>query len=149
MSSLATVFLTEDDALHELTSYWERAKGEKAVRMTIIEYLRATASPKPKLDAGILVVTGLPSLLKQPPTEETDPINHLRVALRNTSRDTAVLIQVEDLEWDPVRREAVTLQGHTIHVSEVLTQDTYTLKDHIKIGATKGKRRDDYVKVKL
>jgi hypothetical protein len=67
----------------------------------------------------------------------------------NTSRDSAVLIQVEDLEWDPVRREAVTLQCHTIHVSEVLTQDTYTLKDHIKIGATKGKRRDDYVKVKL
>jgi hypothetical protein len=149
MSSLATVFLAEDDALGELTSYWERAKGEKAIKMTLIEYLRATAPPKPKLDAGILVVTGLPSLLKQTPTEETDPINHLRSALRNTSRDSAILIQVEDLEWDPIRRENVTLQGHTVHVSEILTQDTYTLKDHIKIGATKGKRRDDYVKVKL
>jgi hypothetical protein len=149
MSSLATVFLAEDDALRELTSYWERAKGEEAVRMTIIEYLRATAPPKPKLDVEILVITGLPALLRQPPTEETDPIRHLRAALRNTSRDKPILIQVEDLEWDPIRRETIKLQGHTIHVSEVLTQDTYTLKDHIKIGATKGKRRDDYVKVKL
>lgn len=149
MSSLATVFLAEDDALRELTSYWERTTGEKTTRMTIIEYLRATAPPKPKLDTEILVITGLPSLLKQLPTEETDPINHLRAALRNTSRESTVLIQVEDLDWDPIRRDTITLQSHTIHVSEVLTQDTYTLKDHIKIGATKGKRRDDYVKVKL
>jgi len=149
MSSLATAFLAENDALRELTAYWERAKGEIATHMTIIEFLRATAQSKTRLSPPILVISGLPSLLKPEQTEENDPINHLRDALHKLSRESTILIQVEDLDWDPPPRPSVRIQGHKVVVSEVLAQDTYNLRDHIKIGATKGKKMDDYVKVKL
>jgi len=149
MSSLATAFLAEDDALKELTSFWERVKTEKATQMKIIAYLREANQTRDKLSPPILVITGLPALLKSQLTEETDPINQLRKSLKNVSRDTTVLIQVEDLSWNPAKRHTVTVQGHEIHVSEILTEDTYSLKEHIKVGTVKGKRRDNYVKVKL
>ena len=149
MSSLATVFLAEDDALKELTSYWERVKSDKATQMKIIEFLREAIQSIDKLNPSILVITGLSTLLEETSLSETDPVNQLRAALRNVSREATVLIQVEGLTWNPMKRNAVTVKNHEIHVSEVLTQDTYNLGEYIKIGATKGKKRDNYVKIKL
>jgi len=149
MSSLATAFLAEDDALKELTMFWERAKSEKATQMKIIAYLREANQAKDKLSPPILVITGLPALLESQHIQDIDPVNQLRKSLKNVSRDTTVLIQVEDLKWNPAKRHTVTVQGHEIHVSQVLTEDTYSLSEHIKIGTVKGKRRDNYVKIKL
>ena len=148
MSSLTTAFLAEDDALKELTSFWERAKSEKATHMKIIEYLRRIIKTKEKLSPPILVITGLPTLLKSPLIGDTDPINRLRISLRKVSRDTTILIQVEELTWNPAQRNTVSIQGHNIHVSQILTEDTYRLNEHIKIGV-RGKRRDKYVKIKI
>jgi hypothetical protein len=145
MSTLATAILAEDDALQTLTAYWERAKNAKATTMKIIELLRRTTPNQERLTPPILVVTGLPTLLREPPSENYDPLNNLRSALHRVGRDTTTLIQVEDLSWG-TRTNEVTLQGHELIVSETLTQDTYTLRDHLKISDTK---RNRFVKVKL
>ena len=145
MSTLATAFLAEDDALQTLTAYWERTQNTKATNMKIIELLRYTFQNKERLMPSILVVTGLPALLRGQQDEENDPFNNIRSALRRVGRETTIFLQAEDLTWG-TRPNEITMQGQTYIVSEILTQDTYTLRDHLKISDTK---RNRFVKVKL
>jgi|GEM_PF-5720185 len=149
MSTLATAILAEDDALEELTRLHERTLKTKAEKMKIIEFMRKAAHSTSKLSPTLLVVTGLPYIINSPYTEDTDPVPLLRAALRNLSRDTTLLIQVDKLEWTPTTRTSINIEGRPFPVSEIDIQGTLNLKEHIKLGAARGRRRDNYVKVKL
>jgi hypothetical protein len=149
MSTLATAILAEDDALEELTRLHERTLKTKAERMKIIEFMRKAAHATTKLSPKLLVITGLPYIINSPYTEDTDPIPLLRASLRNLSRDTTLLIQIDKLDWNPTSHTTVTIEGKPFPVSEIDIQGTLTLKEHIKLGATRGRKRDNYVKVKL
>jgi hypothetical protein len=145
MSTLATAILAEDDALKTITEHWERTKKTKSLQMTVVELFRRTSALQERIDPPILVVKGLPTLLKDQASEEYDPFNNLRSALKKVGKATTVLIQVEDLSWG-TKTDRITLQGNEETVSEVMDQDTYTLRSYLKISDTK---RNRFVKVKL
>jgi hypothetical protein len=149
MSTLATAILAEYDALQELIKLHEDSLHAKAERMKVIEFMRAAAQSPVKLNPTILVLTGLPSLLNSPYTEDADPIPLLRTALRNLSRETTLLIHVDRLEWSPTNRTTVTVDGKTLHVSEIDITGTTTLQTRIKLGTTRGRRKDKFIKVNL
>ena len=149
MSTVATAILAEEDALEELTRLHERILKSKAERMPIIEFMRKSAHAASKLSPKILVISGFSKLVDSPYTADTDPIPLLRSSLSNLSRDTTLLIQVDRLEWNPSNHTTVKIEGRPFPVSEIDIQGTLTLKEHIKFGTTKGRRRDNYVKVKI
>jgi len=145
MSTLTAAIFAEQDALQELTKLYEDTLHAKAERMKIIEFMRAAQSNK--LNPIMLVLTGLPSLLNSLYTEDADPVPLLRTALRSLSRDTILLIHADRLEWSPTNRTEITVDGRTIPISEIDLTGTTTLKTRIKIGTTRGRRKDNFVKV--
>jgi len=46
-----------------------------------------------------------------------------------------------------MNRTEITVDGRTIPVSEIDIAGTTTLKTRIKIGTTRGRRKDNFVKV--
>jgi hypothetical protein len=149
MSTLATAILAEYDALQELTKLYEDALHAKAEKMRVIEFMRVAAQSPVKLNPTILVITGLPSLLNSPYTEDADPVPLLRTALRNLSRETTLLIHVDKLDWSPSNRTTVTIDGKTLHISEIDLTGTTILQTRIKLGTTRGRRKDNFIKVNL
>ena len=88
-------------------------------------------------------------ILNSTHTKDADPVPLLRTALRSLSRDTILLIHADRLEWSPTNRTEITVDGKTIHVSEIDLTGTTTLQTRIKLGTTRGRRKDKFIKVNL
>lgn len=147
MSTITSAIFAESEALQELTKLYEDSHHTKAEKMKIIEFMRKASQSATKLYYPILILTGLPDLLFSPYTEDTNPIPLLRSALSNLSRETTLIIEVDKLEWSPSNRTNINVEGKNIPVSEIDIQGTTVLKSRIRTGTTRGRRKDNFIKI--
>ena len=147
MSTITSAIFAESEALQELAKLHEDSHHTKAEKMKIIEFMRKASQSTTKLYYPILILTGLPNLLVSPYTEDTDPIPLLRSALCNLSRETTLIIHAERLEWSPSNRTNINVEGKNIPVSEIDIPGTTVLKSRIRMGASRGRRKDNFIKV--
>ncbi len=147
MSTITSAIFAESEALQELTKLYEDSHHTKAEKMKIIEFMRKASQSATKLYYPILILTGLPDLLVSPYTEDTNPIPLLRSALSNLSRETTLIIEVDKLEWSPSNRTSINVEGKNIPVSEIDIQGTTVLKSRIRTGASRGRRKDNFIKI--
>jgi hypothetical protein len=150
MSSLATAYICEEEAIDALASLFKRIQKAEPVRMRILEFMREAANSSTRLRYGILIVSGLSQLLKSKYVGEEDPITLFKEALRNLSRETTLLIQVRSIEWKPGRRSQITIDGIPMPVSDIDIETTIKLRtEYFKPETRRGKRRENFVIVKL
>ena len=147
MSTITSAIFAESEALQELTKLYEDSHHTKAEEMKIIEFMRKASQSATKLYYPILILTGLPDLLFSPYTEDTNPIPLLRSALSDLSRETTLIIEVDKLEWSPSNRTNINVEGKNIPVSEIDIQGTTVLKSRIRTGTTRGRRKDNFIKI--
>lgn len=147
MSTITSAIFAESEALQELTKLYEDSHHTKAEKMKIIEFMRKASQSATKLYYPILILTGLPDLLFSPYTEDTNPIPLLRSALSDLSRETTLIIEVDKLEWSPSNRTNINVEGKNIPVSEIDIQGTTVLKSRIRTGTTRGRRKDNFIKI--
>lgn len=147
MSTITSAIFAESEALQELTKLYEDSHHTKAEKMKIIEFMRKASQSATKLYYPILILIGLPDLLVSPYTEDTNPIPLLRSALNNLSRETTLIIEVDKLEWSPSSRTSINVEGKNIPVSEIDIQGTTVLKSRIRTGTSRGRRKDNFIKI--
>jgi hypothetical protein len=147
MSTITSAIFAESEALQELAKLYEASHHIKAEKMRIIEFMRKASQSTTKLYYPLLILTGLPNLLVSRYTEDTDPIPLLRSALCNLSRETILIIHADRLEWSPSNRTNINVEGKNIPVSEIDIQGTTVLKSRIRMGASRGRRKDNFIKV--
>jgi hypothetical protein len=147
MSTITSAIFAESEALQELAKLYEGSNHTKAETMRIIEFMRKASQSATKLYYPILILTGLPNLLVSPYTEDTNPIPLLRSALSNLSRETTLIIEVDKLEWSPSNRTNINAEGKNVPVSEIDIHGTTVLKSRIRMGASRGRRKDNFIKV--
>ncbi len=147
MSTITSAIFAESEALQELTKLYEDSHHTKAEKMKIIEFMRKASQTATKLYYPLLILTGLPHLLVSPYTEDTHPIPLLRSALSNLSRETTLIIEVDKLEWSPSNRTTINVEGKNVPVSEIDIQGTTVLKSRIRTGTSKGRRKDNFIKI--
>ena len=147
MSTLTSAIFAEFEALNELTKLYEDTLHAKAQKTRIIDFMRQAYHSEARLHPPILVLTGLTRLLESTHTRDTEPIPLLLTSIRKLSRETTLLIHTDKLEWSPSNRTAITADGATIPVSEIDIPATTALKNSIKLGTGRGRRKDNFVKV--
>jgi len=113
MSSIATAYICEEEALEDLTKLFNSIKKTEPVRRKILEFMREAHQSENRLSYDILIITGLSDLLESKYTD-ADPITLLKECLRKLSRDTILLIQVRSLGWTPTKRGEITVDGRSI-----------------------------------
>lgn len=149
MSSIATAYICEEEALEDLTNLFKSTKKTEPVRRKILEFMREAHQSENRLSYDILILTGLSDLLESKYTD-ADPITLLKESLRNLSRDTILLIQVRTLRWTPTRRGEITVDGKPMKISDIDYETTMKLqKEHIRTGGGRRKRRDNFVIARL
>jgi len=149
MSSIATAYICEEEALEDLVRLLRKMKRSEPVSLNILEFLRLAHRSVGRLEYDFLVITGLSPLLASNYTD-IDPIPLLKEALRKLSRDATILIPVNRLRWAPTRRHEITVDNRTIKISEIDYETTMNLQnEHVRTARGRGKRRDNFVIARL
>jgi len=149
MSSVATAYICEDEALEDLVRLLRSMKRSDPVTMKILEFLRKAHRSEAKLEYNFLIITGLSDLLASKYTD-IDPLPLLKEALRKLTRDAALIIPVKSLRWAPTRRHEITVDGRTVKISEIDYETTMNLqKEHVRTGRGRRKRKDNFVIARL
>jgi len=149
MSSIATAYICEEDALEDLVRLLRRLKRSEPVKRRVIEFLREAYMSEGKLEYEFLIITGLSHLLASN-QGGTDPVPLLKEALRKLRRDATILIPVNRLRWAPTRRHEITVDDRTIKISEIDYETTMNLQtEHVRTGRGRSNRRDNFVIARL
>jgi len=133
MSSLATAYFCEPEALQGLTQLFAQSLGAKPEERRILDFMRHARVSTSKIKAPLLVIRGLSSLLTG---EYGDPhlaIDLFRECLRKVSRETLLLIEAKKISWTPASRGEITLNGIKLPVSSIDVEDTLKIQEEYNI----------------
>jgi len=133
MSSLATAYFCEPEALQSLTQLFAKSLKTRPEERRILDFMRTAAASPGRITAPLLVLRGLSGLLA---TEYTDPqlaINLLRECFKKVSRETPLLVEVKKVSWSPTSRGEITLDGIRLPVSSIDVEDTLRLQEEYDI----------------
>jgi hypothetical protein len=133
MSSLATAYFCESEALQALTQLFAKSLKTKPEERRILDFMRYAAASPNRIKAPFLVLRGLSSLLT---SEYADPqlaINLFRESLRKVSRETLLLIEAKKVSWNPTSRSEVTLNGVRLPVSSIDVEETLKLQEEYSL----------------
>jgi len=149
MSSVATAYICEEDALEDLTNLFTSTKKTEPIILKILEFMREAHQSATRLNYDFLLITGLTELLKSKYTD-ADPLTLFKESLRKLSRDTTLLIKVKSLKWTPTKQGEITIDGRTMKISEIDYETTMNLqKEHIRTSKGRRKRQDNFVIARL
>ena len=133
MSSLATAYFCEPEALQSLAQLFARSLKAKPEERTILDFMRYAAASPNRIKAPLLVLRGLSSLLASEYAEPQLAVNLLRESLRKVSRDSLLLIEVGKVAWTPTSRGEVTVDEIRIPVSSLEIENTLKLQEEYGI----------------
>ena len=133
MSSIATAYFCEEEALQLLTQLFARSLQTKPEEKKIIEFMREVAQAPHRLHYDLLIIKGLSNLLKTPYCTHEVAIALLRESLKSISRDTTLLIQVKRVEWTPAANRQITIDDIPFTVSSLDIQATLRLQREHKL----------------
>jgi len=149
MSSVATAYICEEDALEDLTNLFASTKKAEPTRLKILEFMREAHQSATRLNYNLLIITGLSELLESKYTD-ADPLTLFKESLRNLSRDTILLIKVKSLKWTPTKQGEISIDGRTMKISEIDYETTMNLqKEHIRTSRGRRRRKDNFVIARL
>lgn len=149
MSTVATVYLCEEEAAEELLAMFTRPSKVEPRRLKALQLFREAHRATSHLDYPLLVVEGLSELLASR-YSDADPWVLLRESLRKVSRDALIIITVKELKWSPTKQGEVQIDGNRVNVSEIDLETTLNLQaEHLGTGQGRKKRRDNFVIARL
>jgi hypothetical protein len=143
MSSIATVYFCEEAALEDLASLFKRTTKSEPHRVKIVQFMRESTQSETRLKDDILILTGL-SVLLHSKYAQMDPLTLLRESLRNLSRDTIVLIEVQSLKWSPTKRSEINIDGKILKVASIDYETTMRIRN-----GNLQRKRDNFVIARL
>jgi len=140
MSSLATAYICEGGVIEDLCDLFRRTLKTEPVKMKVMEFLRESATSPTPLNYRVLGITGLSDLLNAEYAKEGDPFTLFRESLKKLNRDTTLLVQVKELGWSPTRRDQISIDGKTFHVSDIDMETTVRIQnEHLPRGRARGR----------
>jgi len=140
MSSLSTAYICEGGVLEDLCDLFRRTLKTEPAKMKVMEFLRECAISPAPLNYRVLSITGLSDLLNAEYAKEGDPFTLFRESLKKLNRDTILLVQVKELRWSPTKRDQISIDGKTFHVSDIDMETTIRLqKEHLPPGRPQGR----------
>ena len=150
MSSVATAYFCEEGAVEALIDLFRKTQKAEPVKMKVLEFMRKANRSPQKIRYNILLITGLSDLVKSE-YADANPFMMFRESLRNLSRGTTLIIQVESLKWSPTKQGEVTIDGVAMGVSEIDIDTTMRLQtEHLGTGKSRRKNtRDNFVIARL
>jgi len=149
MSTVATVYLCEEEAAEDLLALFAKSKKVAPQRVKALQLFREAHRSANRLDYDFLVVEGLSELLSSGYTD-ADPWVLLRESLRKVSRDALIMIMVKELRWSPTKMSEISVDGRQENVSEIDLETTVNLQtEHLATGKGRKKRKDNFVIARL
>jgi hypothetical protein len=133
--------LCEPEPLNKLSKLFSEGLRVEPEEYAIVDFMRQATLALNRIPMKLLVIRGLTPFLTSQYSDPQTAVTLFKESLRKISRDATILVEIDELAWNPTDRSGVKINGAVLSIESLDFEQTLKLQNDYCLG--------NFIKIRL